>query len=96
MTNLFLHALDVLTVLFAPRGRHRAGHAPPAAVCLEEPKSPHHRTPGLYATDRPLDGAATSPVRPYVLSTEQRARHRALWLATYGISARRLHGVEVG
>ncbi|MFI6013077.1 hypothetical protein ACIBAG_30400 [Streptomyces sp. NPDC051243] len=96
MTNLFLHALDVLTVLFAPRDRHRAGHAPPAAVCREEPEPPHYRTPGPYATDRLLDGTATSPVRPYVLGSEQRARRRALWLAEYGISARNLRGVEVG
>ncbi|MFG2552376.1 hypothetical protein [Streptomyces sp. NPDC048581] len=96
MTNLLLRARDVLTLLFAPRGRHRAGHAPPAAACRQEPKPAYRRTPGTYATDTPLDGAATSPVRPYVLTTEQRARRRTLWLATYGIGARHMHGMEVG
>ncbi|MPY60536.1 hypothetical protein [Streptomyces spongiae] len=98
MFNLILRALDALTALFAPRGRHRAGHASPAPVHHREPRPGVHRAPGPYVTDTFLDGAATPPVRPYVLTTEQRARRRALWLATYGIDVgpRRIHGVEVG
>ncbi|MPY62935.1 hypothetical protein [Streptomyces spongiae] len=98
MTDLILRALDALTAVFAPRGRHRAGHTPPDARHHQEPRHTPHRAPGLYATDTPLDGTATPSVRPYVLTTEQRARRRALWLATYGIDIgpRRIHGVEVG
>lgn len=98
MFNLTLRALDALTVLFAPRGRHRAGHAPPGPVRHREPKLTLRRAPGPYATDAPLDGTAIPPVRPYVLTTEQRARRRAVWLATYGtdVRSRRIHGVEVG
>lgn len=98
MINLILRALDVLTVLFAPRGRHRAGQAPLDPVHRREPRPALRRAPGPYATDAPLDGSATPPVRPYVLTSEQRARRRALWLATYGIDVgpRRIHGVEVG
>ncbi|MPY49001.1 hypothetical protein FPZ41_10635 [Streptomyces sp. K1PN6] len=56
------------------------------------------RAPGPNATNTALDDAATPPVRPYVLTTEQRARRRALWLATYGLNVgpRRIPGVEVG
>ncbi len=98
MTSLILRALDTLTVLFAPRGRHRAGHTPLTPARPQDPKpTPHRRTPGPYATDTPLDGNATPPVRPYLLTTEQHARRRALWSATYatGIGPRHLHGVKV-
>ncbi|MFF4525591.1 hypothetical protein [Streptomyces bluensis] len=98
MTNLILRALDALTLLFAPRGRHRAGHTSPGPIRHRQPEPALRRAPGPYATDAPLDGTATSPVRPYVLTTEQRARRRAVWLATYGtdVRSRRIHGVEVG
>ncbi|WP_327137610.1 hypothetical protein OG585_32225 [Streptomyces sp. NBC_01340] len=98
MINQILRALDALAVLFAPRGRHRAGHTPPDPVHRREPRPALRQAPGPYATDAPLDGCATPPVRPYVLTSEQRARRRALWLATYDIDVgtRRIHGVEVG
>ncbi|MER6016035.1 hypothetical protein, partial [Streptomyces bluensis] len=85
MTNLIHHALDALTVLFAPRGRHRAGHTPPTPVRRQEPSHAHRRAPGPYATDAPLDGTATPLVRPYVLTTEHRAQRRAVRLTTHGI-----------
>lgn len=98
MINLILRAFDALAVLFAPRGRHRAGHTPLDPVHRREPRPALRWAPGPYATDAPLDGSATPSVRPYVLTSEQRARRRALWLATCGIDVgpRRIHGVEVG
>ncbi|MFJ9589858.1 hypothetical protein [Streptomyces acidicola] len=98
MINLILSALDAFTVLFTPRGRHRAGQAPPGPARHREPKPALRRAPGPYATDTPLDGTATAPDRPYVLTTEQRTRRRAVWLATYGtnVGPRCIHGAEVG
>ncbi|MEV6588087.1 hypothetical protein [Streptomyces acidicola] len=98
MINLIRRALDALTVLFAPRGRHRAGHAPPDPVRRPESGPVLRQEPGTYATDTALDDAVTPPVRPYVLTTEQRAWRRGVWLATYGLNVgpRHIHGVEVG
>ncbi|MCX4407579.1 hypothetical protein ACFXC8_27580 [Streptomyces sp. NPDC059441] len=97
MINQILRAIDALAVLSAPRGRHRAGHMPLAPVHRREPRPALRRALGPYAT-APLDGSATPPVRPYVLTSEQRARRRALWPARYdiGVGPRRIHGVEVG
>ncbi|GGZ67384.1 hypothetical protein [Streptomyces bluensis] len=97
MTNLILRTLDALNVLFAPRGRHRAGHTPPNPVRRQEPSRALRRAPGPYATDAPLDGTATPLVRPYVLTTEQRAQRRAVRLTTHGmdIDSLRIHGVGV-
>ncbi|MER6093460.1 hypothetical protein [Streptomyces bluensis] len=97
MTNLILHTLDAPTALFAPPGRHRAGHTPPTPVRRQESSDAHHRAAGPYATDAPLDGTATPLVRPYVLTTEQRAQRRAVRLTTHriDINSRRIHGVGV-
>ncbi|MFF3481887.1 hypothetical protein ACFYXC_01225 [Streptomyces sp. NPDC002701] len=73
------------------RGRHRAFPDAPARTT---------RRTGC----RPLRGEDHVMVRPYLVEHErreearqQRARRRALWLATRGvdIGPRRIHGVEV-
>lgn len=73
-----------------PRGRHRAG-TPPV-----------RHTPSLpLPFTELLDGSAQLLVRPYVLDPEelrrQRARRRALYLATLGIDVgpQNIHGVRV-
>ncbi|WP_156726992.1 hypothetical protein [Streptomyces apocyni] len=83
----------------APRGRHRAGPQRDGVrrpVVVRQAVRTRPR-PGPYATDTPLDGHASAPVRPYLLTPEQRRRRRALWLTTYGVDVgpRRTHGVEV-
>lgn len=73
-----------------PRGRHRADEALPG----------HAPAPPPRFTEL-LDGGAQLLVRPYVLDASelrrQRARRRALYLATLGIDVGpdRIHGVLV-
>ncbi|MEW2394572.1 hypothetical protein [Streptomyces sp. NPDC046862] len=73
------------TLLPTPPGRHRAGSTPPPPRFTER-----------------LDGTASALVRPYVLTSaerrHQRARRRALCLATLGIDTgpSHIHGVRVG
>ncbi len=68
----------LLRPLCTPRGRHRAG-SPALPVPPRHPVTPaftRPSQPGPYATDTPIDGRATAMVRPYLLTHEQRQRHR--------------------
>ncbi|MGW0824230.1 hypothetical protein [Streptomyces sp. NPDC002845] len=77
----------------SPRGRHRAGTVP----------LPRLTPPPPRFTER-IDGGTSALVRPYVLSPDerehrrQRARRRALYLATLGIDTgpTHIHGLRVG
>lgn len=91
----------LLHLLFPARGRHRSADVAPVA---EHPDTPTLTLPRIPAEEGPLRGEDVAFLRPYVLTPQerqerrsQRARRRALWLATYGVEAgpRWIHGVEV-
>ena len=87
----------LLKLLLPAEGRHRAPDARPVASVPDTPTTRLPRVPVLRGEDIGL-------VCPYPAAHErrqeerrQRARRRALVLATYGvgIGPRRIHGVEV-
>jgi hypothetical protein len=88
---------SLLRLLLPARGRHRSPGPSPAARSVDRPTVRLPRVPASPGEDIGL-------VRPYLLAHErrqeerrQRARKRALVLATYGIETGPLwiHGVEV-
>ena len=86
----------LLRLLLPPAGRHR-----PVAECFSEPQRPILRENPTPVPLTRLDQPAV--MRPYQAAHElsdearqQRARHRALWRAAYGVDVgpTRLHGME--
>ncbi|MEW2567732.1 hypothetical protein [Streptomyces sp. NPDC047070] len=98
----------LLRWLFPGKGRHRL-----PVVEVASRRGRHRASPGAQGHTthrvgcRPLRGEDHVMVRPYLVEHEQyvqreqarqqRARRRALWLATRGvdIGPRQIHGVEV-
>ncbi|MFE7313203.1 hypothetical protein ACFU7T_08840 [Streptomyces sp. NPDC057555] len=102
MSNTIVRLAEALLLRLLPaRGRHRAADAAPAAECPDTPTLTIPCVPARLELSV-LQGEDVPLIRPYVLTPQerrlQRARRRALWLATYGVEAgpRRIHGVEVG
>jgi hypothetical protein len=92
--------LALVHVLLPARGRHRAVLTQlPDAGRPPAPSAPLQRPVDVWPFERD-----TRPVRPYLLTPEerrerrsQRQRRHALWPAVHGIDVgpRRIHGVEV-
>ena len=87
----------LLRLLLPAPGRHRSAERTPATPTVDVPTARLPQVPVMQGEDIGL-------VRPYPAAHErrqeerrQRARRRALVLATYGvdIGPRRIHGVEV-
>lgn len=87
----------LLRLLWPAPGRHRSPETYTAAPPVDAPTVRLPRVPVLRGED-------TALVRPYLVAYElrerarqQRARRRALWLATHGvdIGPRLIHGMEV-
>ncbi|WP_328386357.1 hypothetical protein OHS81_21825 [Streptomyces sp. NBC_00400] len=100
MRRQYVHVIERLRSLIAPRGRHRAGMLSrlPRAACAARPAAIAltPRRPGPYATDIPIDGRATAMIRPYLLTREQRQerRHRRK-LRTLQVTAYGMREMEV-
>ncbi|MEU2915465.1 hypothetical protein ACWCQ0_21240 [Streptomyces massasporeus] len=89
MTDLIHRLFDwVCALVKGPGGppplRPPAPGLPVGQAPIITPPLPPHRSPYATQDDTPLDGTATSSVRPYLLAHEQHHHRRRLATATLG------------